>query len=203
MRRVCRWLVVAGTFALAAASVRAEEANKEDHDALRRMRKVFEEAVANNEMGTMEPFLSTNFSIVTFTDREFTNFPDFVTQWRETRGAMLGAKGSYRVDLNPEYSLLLDDIAICRGNASNVMVDARGNEFRFNSHWTAVCRKEGGEWKVVRGHNSLNPFFNPMLAHGVQGMLIKIALLAFLMGLAFGLLIMWRLRRKAPPAGTT
>jgi ketosteroid isomerase-like protein len=177
-------------------AVNAEEANKADHDALRHLRIVFQDAVAQNDMERIRPYLATNFSIVTFTDREFTDFEAFKTQWQKTRNAMLGKGGSYQVDLNPEYSVLMGDNALCRGNAKNVLVDGKGNKFEFTAHWSVVCQKQDGQWKIVRGHNSLDPFRNPMLKHTVKRVVFQIGAAAFFVGLTIGLLVIRFVRKR-------
>lgn len=173
--------------ALAVSVAPAEEENHADHEALRKMRRAFEEAAAKNDMDLMKPFLATNFSLVTFTDREFTDFEAFKAQWAKTRSAMLGESGTYRVDLDPEYSVLMGDVALCRGNAKNELVNSKGSRFEFTSHWSVVCRKTDGEWKIVRGHNSLNPFDNPMLRDRVKSILLKAVFTALGIGLLLGL----------------
>lgn len=187
--------VLGAAAVLASGPVDAEEANHSDHDALRHIRVVFEDAVARNDMERLRPYLATNFSMVTFTDREFTDFEAFKTQWQKTRDTMLGKRGSYRVDLDPEYSVLMEDIALCRGNAHNVLIDGKGREFKFDAHWSVVCQKQDGQWKIVRGHNSLNPFQNPMVRHGATMAVIKTAALAFLLGLVAGVVGVRRFRR--------
>jgi ketosteroid isomerase-like protein len=181
---------------LAGSSVVAEEENHADHEALRGMRRAFEEAAAKNNMDLMKPYLATNFSIVTFTDREFSAFESFKAQWGKTRNAMLGERGSYRVDLDPEYSVLMGDVALCRGNAKNELVDGKGHRFEFTSHWSVVCRKIDGEWKIVRGHNSLNPFDNPMLKQGVKSLLVKAVAAGLVAGLVLGAVGARLLRRR-------
>ena len=195
--RMTMGFVVLGFAAvIAVRAVAAEEANQSDHDALRHLRVVFQDAVAQNDMERLRPYLATNFSIVTFTDREFTDFESFKAQWQKTRDAMLGERGSYSVDLDPEYSVLMGDTALCRGNSHNVLTDDKGREFRFDAHWSVVCQKQDGQWKIVRGHNSLNPFHNPMLRHGVKMAVIKMSALALLVGLAAGMAVMRFFRRN-------
>ena len=196
MHTTLKTIAVAMASVLAAGGIPAQEANHEDHEALRHLRDTFEEAAARNDLDRMKPFLATNFSIVTFTDREFQDFEVFKAQWRKTRNAMLGEGGSYRVQLNPEHSVLLGDIALCRGNSSNVIVNAKGDTFTFGAHWSVVCQKIDGQWKIVRGHNSLDPFHNPMLEHAVKGMVAKFAVWAFVAGLLLGAVAVGVIRRR-------
>jgi len=191
-------LVLVGLLAMMPLTAVGQEENKADHDALRNIRRIAENAINRNDLDTIRPYLAPEFSIVTFTDREFTDFDAFKTQWAKTRRKMLGESGSFKVDLDPELSSLKGDIALCRGNAKNTLVDDSGKVFEFTSHWTATCQKVGGRWLIVRAHNSLDPFHNPMLEHAVRSLLLKSAGAAALIGLLLGAAMVWlRYRLKA------
>jgi ketosteroid isomerase-like protein len=169
-----------------------DDAEEAEHEALRGLKAVFEEAVNKNELDLLKPYLDKDFSVVTFTDREFTDFEKFKVRWQQTRDEMLKG-GTYSIKLLPVRSQIIGDIAITKGDSENVMVTGCGEEFKFTAHWTAVCRKSDGKWKIVRGHNSLDPFGNPMLKAGVKKIVIKIAagtaIAGLLAGLVIGLLI--------------
>jgi ketosteroid isomerase-like protein len=189
--------VLVGLLALMPLTAVAQEENKADHDALRNIRKVAESAINRNDLDIIRPYLAPEFSIVTFTDREFTDFEAFKAQWEKTRRKMLGERGSFKVDLDPVLSLIKGDIALCRGNAKNTLVDDSGNVFEFTSHWTATCQKVGDKWLIARAHNSLDPFHNPMLEHAVRSLLLKAVAVAALIGLLLGAALVWlRCRRK-------
>jgi ketosteroid isomerase-like protein len=193
-------MVLLGGTAPGAAS--AQEENKAEHDALRLIRQVVEKAVNSNDLDLIQPYLTPDFSIVTFTDREFTDFDAFKTQWGKTRRKMLGERGTFKVDLDPELSVIKGDIALCRGNARNAMRDNGGNVFEFTSHWTATCQKVDGKWLVVRAHNSTDPFNNPIVMHEVRKLVIESVAAAMLLGLVLGAGIMWgRHRRKVRASG--
>lgn len=193
-----RLVLLALTIGLAALPARAEEERHEDHEQLRALRRVFETAVNANELDQLRPFLAEGFSIVTFTDREFVDFAAFKARWQLTRQEMLQG-GNYTMDLNPELSTLIGDIAICRGNANNRLTTGAGKTMEFTSKWTVVCQKQNGQWKILRGHNSLDPFGNPMLVAGVKTLLWRVAAGAGLAGLGLGGIIswLWIRRRKA------
>ena len=191
-------LILVAILALMPVTAVALEENKADHDALRNIRRIAENAINRNDLDTIRPYLAPEFSIVTFTDREFTDFDSFETQWAKTRSKMLGERGSFKVDLDPELSVIKGDIALCRGNAKNTLVDDSGKVFEFTSHWTATCQKVGGKWLIERAHNSLEPFHNPILEHAVRGLLVKSAGATGLIGLLLGAAMVWvRYRLKA------
>ena len=168
-------------------------------DALRKLKAVFEEAATLNKLELLKPHLHEPFSFVTYTDREFTDFDEFKRQWDRTRERLL-AGGSYSVTLKPERSDIYGDLAIARGNSDNVIKTGAGEEYRFGSHWTAVCRKVDGEWKIVRAHSSLNPFDNPLLRAEIRKASVRYGAAAIASGIALGViatLLLTRSRRRA------
>jgi ketosteroid isomerase-like protein len=156
-----------------------------DHAALREYKALFEKAASEGQLDLLKPILHQPFSVVTYTDREFTDFEAFKDRWLKTRDEVVG-NGSYKVTLLPERSEIYGDIAISRGDSENVLVSATGNEYRFTSHWTAVFRKQDGQWKVVRVHSSLDPFGNPMVVGEVKRRMTQAGLGAGLAGLVIG-----------------
>jgi len=153
----------------------------EDREKLRLIQTVFEGAVKNNTIDDLKPYADPEFSFVSFTDRSFSNFDTFSKQWSRTRDEMVGA-GSFSTKLDPVPSLFVGDVAVCSGNSLNNMVNNKGVAYEFTSHWTVVFKRRAGEWKILRAHNSLNPFSNPMLKHAVKNTILKTSLLAFILG---------------------
>ena len=80
----------------------SQQDQEADHEALREIRRVFEKAVAENDMEQIRPYLAKGFSIVTFTDREFHDFDTFLQRWEQTRAEMLHG-GTYTVDLQVDF----------------------------------------------------------------------------------------------------
>lgn len=174
-----------------------EDPQEADHEALRQLKAVFEQAVNQNQLDLLKPYMDQGFSVVTYTDKEFTDFEQFKQQWQKTRDRLLGG-GTYSIRLLPERSQILGDIAITRGDSENVMVTGRGKTFKFTAHWTAICRKSDGQWKILRGHNSLNPFSNQMLTDGVRKACITASSAALVLGLVLG----WLLKTLTARPGT-
>jgi ketosteroid isomerase-like protein len=196
--------VLAGAALMAGTPAMAQqEADEADHAALREYKALFEKAASDNQLDLLKPLLHEPFSVVTYTDREFTDFEAFKTRWQKTRDEIVG-NGSYKVTLKPERSLIYGDMAIARGDSDNVLVTSAGNEYRFTSHWTAVFRKQDGQWKVVRVHSSLDPFGNPMVVGEVKRRMMQAALAAALGGLLIGGIVAYLMARRGaggpPPA---
>lgn len=178
-----------------AAQAVAQNVDEADHQALRELKKVFEKAASENNLDLLRPYVNEDFSAVTYTDREFTDFEAFKARWQKTRDEIVG-NGSYKVTLLPERSEIYVDFAIARGDSENVLVNEAGKEFRFTSHWTAVCRKVDGQWKIVRAHSSLDPFGNPMLIDGVRNKILQTGAAAALGGLVVGGLAVYLMTRR-------
>lgn len=160
--------------------------NEEDRQELRAIQAVFEKALANNTIEDILPYAHKDFSFVSFTDRCFKDFASFAKQWKITRQQMLGEKGKFSSQLNPEPSFFYNDLAVCHGSATNQMTDKNGKDFEYTANWTVVCKKEEGEWKIVRAHNSLDPFANPMLVAGVKKKIVQASLAALTVGILIG-----------------
>lgn len=182
-------------FALLTRSGAAQEDGEADHQALRELKALFEKAASENKLDLLRPHLHEPFSVVTYTDREFSDFEKFKARWQKTRDETVG-NGTYKVTLLPERSEIYGDMAVAHGDSENVLVTAAGNEYKFSSHWTAVLRKVDGEWKIVRAHSSLDPFGNPMLVAGVKQKLIQVGLAAGAGGLVLGGLAAYFLGRR-------
>lgn len=193
--------VIAAAWCVAPLALFAQENDREaDHQGLRELKAVAEEAINTNNLELLRPHLDEPFSIVTYTDSEFSDFDAFQAQWQKTRDELLEG-GSYTTKLLPERSQLFGDIAVCRGNSENVLVTGDGSRYEFESRWTAICRQVDGEWKIVRAHSSLNPFTNPLMKDRVKWMLIQWGCGALLVGLLVGFLLRaMTARRSGGPA---
>jgi hypothetical protein len=119
-----RWILIAGMSVClfgqtAAAQPAAQDEAEADHEALRELKAVFEKAASENNLDLLKPYISENFSAVTYTDREFTDFEAFKARWQKTRDEIVG-HGSYKQRRQERGSLSiasghfgLDAIARC------------------------------------------------------------------------------------------
>ena len=162
--------------------------NEVDRVQLRNLQALFEKAVEKNNIEEIRRFIHPNFSFVSFTDKIFNDFDSFKQQWDITRKKMIGS-GRFSTLLNPETTLFSDGIAIASGNASNSMVDNNGQQFNFSNHWTVIFKRDNDEWKVLRAHNSLDPFGNPMLINAVKKKVMKYSLLSFIGGVIVSFIV--------------
>lgn len=175
------------------------EANHEDHEALRELRRVYEQAANENNLDLLKPYLHKDFSVVMMTNREFKDFDSLKKQWQITRDKIVG-DGTYEVQLEPELSTILGDIAIAHGDSSNRIVTGSGQELTFDAKWTAICAKEDGQWKILRAHGSVDPFRNAFVTSAVKELLLKVVAGTLIGGLIIGWLLRAWVGRKPPAA---
>ncbi len=195
-----RWAIryvvaTAATWAIICATAYAQE-NEQDHDALRKLKSLYERAVNTNDLELLRPHLDDSYAAVTFTNREFTDWDEFKTQWQKSREKFL-AGGSYKVTLLPERSQIIGDVALAFGDSENVLITGSGDEYRFSSRWTSVCRKVDGQWKIRRIHSSIDPFNNPMVRAGARKAVIQYTIVAAIGGIIFGWLLHWLISRRS------
>lgn len=163
----------------------SEDAEREK---LREIKAVYENAVNTNQMELLRPYLADSFSFVTLTKTEFTNFDSFIKQWDLTRERLLQG-GTYEISLQPDASTFEGDVAISKGSSTSTLVTGKKKTFQFSESWTAISKKQNGEWKVVRIHSSIDPFKNPFIIDQVKSLMIKTSIVALAIGVLIGYLI--------------
>lgn len=170
-----------------------------DHEALRSLRRVYEEAAAKGDPAPLEPYLAPGFTGVMINGDEITSYAGLAEFWREIQRQM-GSGGRYSVVVKPAAkSLLFGDLAVARGSTEDLVVTGGGRELRFTSQWTAVCQKLDGRWKILRVQGTVDPIENPFV-----GALLKArGLAAGAGGLVAGLLLGFLVGRRRRPRGTT
>ena len=189
------FLLVSGVPLLAQApSTPQDEA---EHQAIRALRTVYEQAVRENRLELLKPYLHPDFTGVMLTGRPVASFGDVEAYWRDIR-ALIGDGGSYTTTVKPEWSTLFSgDVALARGTTDDVVVTAEGKEFRFESFWTAVLQKHEQRWTIRRVQGSIDPVTNPFVREFARRAVVRSALISALAGVLVGAVLMWFARGRA------
>ena len=120
---------------------------------------------------------------------EITGYDGILSYWKKVED-FLGPDGTYQVSVDPDEKTIFEgNIAIAKGRAKEQVVRG-GKHLDFTSQWTAIARKEGDAWKIVRIQASIGiPIGNPIITalQGYQQWLIGLA--ALLGGLIIGRLL--------------
>ncbi|HEV8254237.1 MAG TPA: nuclear transport factor 2 family protein [Vicinamibacteria bacterium] len=140
---------------------RLDADDEADHEALRKIRRVYEQAVAEDNVELLVPHLDPQFTAVMLTGELVVGADGMRGYWRRIKDLM-GPGGRYTVTVEPDLSTLLGDVALAKGTTSDVVATDQG-EYRFKSQWTAVCRRVDGQWKVLRIQGSMDPVGNPFV----------------------------------------
>jgi ketosteroid isomerase-like protein len=129
------------------------------HQELRGMKKIYEDAVNSGDLKTLAPVFGPQTSGVVATNEEFHTLDEMQEIFNRFKNS-LGPGYTYRVTLNPERSLIYGDIAVCRGTSDEYVKISNGHEFNLTTRWTAVLRRENGQWHLLRSQVSMDPFHN-------------------------------------------
>jgi ketosteroid isomerase-like protein len=167
-------------------------AAEEDKEALRNLRSLYEKSVASRDLKALKPHLAEDFTAVMITADEVKGFDGILGYWKKVED-FIGKDGTYQVSIDPDDTIFDGNIAIAKGRAREHAV-RNGKTIDFTSQWTAIARKEGDAWKLVRIQASIDPVGNPIIGvlQGYKQGFIGLA--ALIGGLIIGRLLP---RRKA------
>jgi ketosteroid isomerase-like protein len=195
-----RTLCVAAVFlSFSSAAAAAEDADRAaDHDSLRKLRATYEDAVNNNDLTKLKPLLADGFTGVMISGEEVKSFEDLQAFWKKA-WAMLGTGGRYHVKVITDQTDFAGDVGISRGYTEELFHTSAGKDYAVQARWTAITRKQNGEWKVFRVQGSINPLDNAGIADMVKQARIFFGAIGAVIGLALGMIIrgLWG-KRRAP-----
>ena len=166
-----------------------------DHNSLRALRGVYEQAIRENRIELLQPHLHSDFHGVMVTGRAVNSFEDLQQYWRDIR-ELMGEGGSYTTTLKPELSTIVGDIALARGTTDDV-VRTDKEEYQFSTLWTATLQREGTAWKIRYVQGTMDPVGNPFVREFTRRAITRTAVLALAGGIIIGMAvgILWQRRR--------
>ncbi len=186
---VCMVLALGMLSSLGLTQAKAQEnpteQNSKDHDALRKLKGVYESAVNEGKIELLAPHLHANFTGVMVTDKAVKGMEGLKTYWAEIQ-KMLGDGGTYKVELVPEVSEIYGDIAISKGTTKDKVVSSAGMTFEFTTSWSAVSKKEGDEWKLLRVQGTMDPILNTFVKAELKGAFTTASSIGLLVGVVLG-----------------
>jgi len=185
-------VVSASTLQQAPAAAASEEA---EHEALRQLRAVYEQAIRDNRVDALAPLLHNDFHGVMVTGRAVSGLGELQRYWTDIH-ALMGEGGRYTTTLKPELSVLIGDVALARGSSDDVVVTSEGREFRFTSFWTAVLQKQNGRWQLRQAQGSIDPVNNPFVSEFTRRSLQLAVAISAGSGILVGWGLAWLFRRR-------
>jgi ketosteroid isomerase-like protein len=188
-------LPVVPAFAAQQTAPVADASDEVEHEALRQLRGIYEQAIRDNRLEGLAPLLHQDFKGVMITGRNVAGLDELKTYWSDIH-ALMGEGGRYTTTLNPELSVLLGDVALARGTSDDVVVTSDGQEFRFTSLWSAVLQKEGGAWKLRQVQGTIDPVDNPFVREFTRRSVMGAGALGAGGGILLGLGLAWFFRRR-------
>ena len=167
-----------------------------EHEALRQLRAVYEEAIRESRPEALAPLIHDDLYGVMVTGRTVRNIGELRQYWADIN-ALIGAGGRYTTTLNPERSVIIGDVALARGTSADVVVTGAGKEFRFTTLWTATLQKVDGRWKVRQMQGTVDPVDNAFVREFTRRAITLTAAVSGVVGgfLGWGLAVMIGRRR--------
>ncbi len=157
--RLSRFLLTALLLSPLLAPIPAHADEEADHNALRAIKAAYEAAVNAGDPARLAPHLATNATAIMVTGEAIAGLAELENYWRKIK-QLIGPGGSYHFTANVERTDLYGDLAVSRGTTDDTVRLPGGRELKFNSHWTAVCHREPGGWKILRLQATLDPVDN-------------------------------------------
>lgn len=152
------------------------------HDELRQLLAVYEKAINSGDLAPLESFFSPESSGVVVDNQPFKNFVELKAIYDRFHASFPGTV--YHIKMDAEPSQIIGDLAVAHGTCDEFVKMGAG-EFAYKSHWTAVLKRENGQWKLVRSQFTMDPFRSTIVQYFVR----QTKLYAGLGGLAAGLVI--------------
>ena len=171
-----RCCYIAALLVLAISNSLALADDEAEHAALRKIKAAYEDAVNSGNPSKIGPFLGKEVTGVMVTGEPVQGLESLESYWKKIQ-SIIGQGGSYHVNVNVSKSDLYGDTAVSSGTTEDVVRLANGRELKFNSLWTTVCRKENGDWKIIRMQATMDPVENVFVSAR-----LKIAKLTFGVG---------------------
>ena len=181
-------LIIAAVLNLCfARSACADEAA--DRSALHMIRTNYMEAVNSGDLAKMAPYVGADTTGVMVTGEEVKGMEGLTAYWAKIQN-LIGPGGNYHVTVNLDKTdLYHDDLAVSRGSTEDTVHLGNGKDLHFNSLWTAICHKEGGNWKVIRMEASLDPVNNVFVSLQLAKAKLQFGIIGVAAGAALGLVI--------------
>lgn len=176
----------------------AEEARHADHEALKGLLKVTQQAFNTENFDLMKDHIAKDsFTVVTIDGGKFESLEAFRTYWNDI--LKKNKTGLERIEVNPvadgPTEFLAENVGICHGKSNDKYYFTSGDVRTMPERWTAVVLKEGGDWKVSRIIFSANVLDNPVVS-GTKDAMQNFIIWAAIAGLVIGALGMWLFRCK-------
>ena len=167
-----------------------------DHESLRRLRPVYEQAIRENRVDLLREHLHSDFHGVMVTGRAVNSYSELEQYWRDIK-ALIGEGGTYTTTLKPERSVIVGDVALARGTTDDYVKTDAGDEYRFVTLWTATLQREGNAWKIRYVQGTMDPVGNPFAREFAQRAVLRTGAGAGAAGIIVGIAIgfLWQRRR--------
>lgn len=195
-----RWVWL--TIALLASAAGAADIPEPGVQAI--FKQLYEQAAKERSCAALEPVLDDQFTavLVTLGSGQGQVSISGVAELRQHYAALkdLIGDGTYTLTVRPEGSAdYAGDMATAHGTLERGIVSGQGVEYHLTNFWTAVFRKRGAQWRLLRLHESMDPVINPRIISMKHDLIVRASFIALVVGMALGWLFRALLFKKQTP----
>jgi uncharacterized protein (TIGR02246 family) len=186
-------LLLTASFLAFALAARADV--ESDRAALRVIKAAYEDACKSGDPQKLAAHLGPNATGVMVTGEEVSGLEGIKAYWAKIQ-SLMGPGATYSTAITVDTTDIFGDTSVSRGTTDDVVRLGNGREMKFGAHWTAVCRRENGAWKIHRMQASLDPINNVFIAARIVGAKMTYGIGGVVVGLILGF-VLFRRRRTA------
>jgi Domain of unknown function (DUF4440) len=188
---------IACLLASAGAFAAESQEDRQDHEELRSLLKLFTEAFNTRKIEPLTPYLHKDFS-VTMVNQDVVTTPKELNGYLDKQFAGPGSLlKDVRIQPDTDIPTLFFEgrFGINRGGSTDTYTLKDGRVFVLKTRWTGTAIKDDGKWKVLNAHIGLNIIDNPILDAMEQLKWVWVAAAAAI-GLFVGALGTYLLKRR-------
>jgi hypothetical protein len=157
-----------------------------DHDQLRHLLEMAQEAINNDNPDQLEAYLHKDYVITVMNQELVTKdrtLKELFNDWFKKPDAILKSL-TVKPEATIETRIYDDRFGVCYGTSVDTYTLQDGREFSFDSKWTATVIKQDGQWKLLALHVGVDPIENPLIdgyrsGMGFGGVMIEFGRLLF------------------------
>ena len=160
-------IVAIALYALSAglAAAAETEQDKQDHDELRALLKLFTDSFNSRNIDALLPYLHKDFSITMINQDVVTTSKDLKAyidkQFNAPGSPLKDVKIAPEADIRTQ--LINGRLGSNRGSSTDTYTLRDGRVFTLQTRWTGTAVHEDGKWKVLNAHIGLKILDHPIL----------------------------------------
>lgn len=181
-------ILSAATILLLCSSAIAQQDHADERAILLQLKDQYEKAVSEGNADLVASHIAESFTGVMTTNESVTGLAGLKDYWKRIQ-ELIGSGGTVSTKIAYEPTLFAGDLALSHGTSTNQVKTSAGKTYQYNTHWTAISRKSGQEWKLLRIHDSMDPINNEFVEAFSSYRALKYSAISGVLALVLGVFV--------------